>query len=180
MRTSVPDHLPTRTLSPALTASGSRWPFSRIRPDPTAITSACCGFSFAVSGTMIPPTFCSPSSIRFTSTRSRSGLTLGMPFLPPLPDEGDEAAAGAAALSRVDGGADALVPAPAAPRLDGFFPPAFFIGTRRSRSAWAWLPPANALLPCSFPPHLGGPAARGARSVPLLLDRVLRVDDVVR
>ena len=33
-------------------------------PLPTATTVPCCGFSLAVSGMMIPPTCCSPSSRR--------------------------------------------------------------------------------------------------------------------
>src|SRR5438093_1498043 len=36
---------------------------------------ACCGFSLAVSGMMIPPIFCSCASTRLTRTRSRKGRT---------------------------------------------------------------------------------------------------------
>ena len=53
--TSVPDHLPNRMMSPALTSSGISLPLSSREPGPTAITSPSCGFSFAVSGMMIPP-----------------------------------------------------------------------------------------------------------------------------
>src|SRR5436190_12710114 len=50
-------------------------PSSFTRPLPAATTLACCGFSLAVSGMMMPPTRCSCSSTRFTSTRSRRGRT---------------------------------------------------------------------------------------------------------
>ena len=42
----------------------TRLPSSLTLPVPTAMTLPCCGFSLAVSGMMIPPTFCSPSSMR--------------------------------------------------------------------------------------------------------------------
>jgi hypothetical protein len=66
--------LPEQIVSPAFTSSGTRSAFSRL-PRPTAMTFPCCGFSFALSGMMIPPTFCSPSSMRWTMMRSCSGLT---------------------------------------------------------------------------------------------------------
>src|SRR5690348_18292182 len=47
--TSVPDHLPNRILSPALTSSGVTLPSSDLAPAPTATTSPSCGFSLAVS-----------------------------------------------------------------------------------------------------------------------------------
>ena len=50
--------------SPALTSSGMRLPSSLVLPLPAAMTLPCCGFSLAESGMMIPPTFCSPSSMR--------------------------------------------------------------------------------------------------------------------
>ena len=53
--TSVPDHLPNRILSPALTSSGVIFPSSSRVPAPTETTSPSCGFSLAVSGMMIPP-----------------------------------------------------------------------------------------------------------------------------
>ena len=53
--TSVPDHLPNSTRSPALTSSGLILPVSSRAPGPTAMTSPRSGFSLAVSGMMIPP-----------------------------------------------------------------------------------------------------------------------------
>ena len=53
--TSVPDHLPNSTLSPTLTSSGVSLPFSSRPPGPTPTISPCCGFSFALSGMMMPP-----------------------------------------------------------------------------------------------------------------------------
>src|SRR5690606_35522682 len=53
--TSVPDHLPNKTRSPALTSSGTSLPASSRAPEPTATTSPSCGFSLALSGMMIPP-----------------------------------------------------------------------------------------------------------------------------
>src|SRR5205823_1222175 len=72
---SWPEYLPKRIRSPAFTSSGTRLPSSFDLPAPAAITLPCCGFSFAVSGMMIPPIFCSPSSRRWTMMRSCSGLT---------------------------------------------------------------------------------------------------------
>ncbi len=81
--TSVPDHLPNSTRSPAFTPIGIRSPFSLRAPGPTARTSPCIGFSLAVSGMMIPPlVFCS-SSMRLTTTRSCSGRNFIAPSLGP-------------------------------------------------------------------------------------------------
>src|SRR5438309_5746311 len=52
---SVPEYLPNRMRSPSFTSRGRILPSSLILPLPTEITSPSCGFSFAVSGTMIPP-----------------------------------------------------------------------------------------------------------------------------
>ena len=67
-------YLPKRIRSPALTSRGTRLPSSFTLPLPAAMTLPCCGFSLAVSGMMIPPIFCSPSSRRRTMSRSCSGL----------------------------------------------------------------------------------------------------------
>src|SRR5215212_5944743 len=72
-RTSVPDHLPNRMRSPAFTSSGRSSPLSFGVPGPTAITSPSCGFSLAVSGTMMPPAVLSSASTRRTRTRSCRG-----------------------------------------------------------------------------------------------------------
>src|SRR6185436_10782445 len=84
---SCPAYLPNSTVSFAFTSSGVILPSFSMRPLPTAMTLPCMGFSFAVSGMMIPPTFCSPSSIRLTMMRSCSGLTfmtvLSTPTRPP-------------------------------------------------------------------------------------------------
>ena len=71
--TSVPDHLPNSTRSPAFTSSGTSWPCSLRAPGPTATTSPSIGFSFAVSGMMIPPAVFSSASSRRTTTRSCRG-----------------------------------------------------------------------------------------------------------
>src|SRR5262249_16155436 len=68
--TSVPDHLPNSTRSPVLTSIGISLPDSSRPPLPTAITSPWEGFSFAVSGMMIPPAVFSSASMRLTTTRS--------------------------------------------------------------------------------------------------------------
>jgi len=47
-----------------------RLPSSFALPLPAAMTLPCWGFSRAVSGMMMPPTFCSPSSMRLTMMRS--------------------------------------------------------------------------------------------------------------
>src|SRR6185437_6951848 len=72
--TSVPDHLPNSTLSPAFTPIGWSLPSSPRAPGPAAMTLPVWGFSAAVSGILIPPlVFCSSSS-RLTTTRSCKGL----------------------------------------------------------------------------------------------------------
>src|SRR5262249_18897301 len=63
--TSVPDHLPNSTRSPALTSIGISLPVSSRPPGPTATTSPCCGFSFAVSGMIMPPAGLSSASVAF-------------------------------------------------------------------------------------------------------------------
>jgi hypothetical protein len=68
--TSVPDHLPNRILSPALTSSGVIVPVSERVPVPIETTSPYCGFSFAESGMMIPPAVFASASMRRTRTRS--------------------------------------------------------------------------------------------------------------
>src|ERR1700704_1853957 len=65
-----------RTLSPFFTVKSTLLPLSSIFPVPRATTLPSCGFSFAVSGIMMPPFFTSCSSIGCTSTRSPSGFTL--------------------------------------------------------------------------------------------------------
>src|SRR5665648_667134 len=72
--TSVPDHLPNSTLSPAFTPMGVSLPSSPRAPGPAETTLPVCGFSAAVSGMMIPPVVFSSSSIRLTTTRSCKGL----------------------------------------------------------------------------------------------------------
>src|SRR6185369_2633984 len=68
-RTSVPDHLPNSTRSPALMSIGMSLPLSSRPPGPTATTSPSDGFSLAVSGMMMPPLVLFSASIRFTTTR---------------------------------------------------------------------------------------------------------------
>src|SRR4030095_15983759 len=70
---SEPEYFPNRILSPALTSRGIFLPSSLTLPLPTAITLPSWGFSFAVSGMMIPPFLTSRSSKRSTSRRSCSG-----------------------------------------------------------------------------------------------------------
>src|SRR6476659_8420616 len=53
--TSVPDHYPNSTRSPVFRSIGISLPFSSRPPGPTAMISPSEGFSFAVSGMMIPP-----------------------------------------------------------------------------------------------------------------------------
>ena len=72
--TSVPDHLPKRTISPTLTSILVSLPSSFFAPGPTATTSPSCGFSFAVSGIIIPPAVFSSLSKTLISTRSCKGL----------------------------------------------------------------------------------------------------------
>jgi hypothetical protein len=68
--TSVPDHLPNSTRSPAFTSSGMRLPLSSRAPGPTATISPSWGFSLAVSGMMMPPLVFSSPSRRLSTTRS--------------------------------------------------------------------------------------------------------------
>src|SRR4030095_6937039 len=71
--TSEPEYFPKRILSPVFTSRGSFLPSSLTFPLPAAITLPSCGFSFAVSGMMMPPFFTSFSSRRSTRMRSCSG-----------------------------------------------------------------------------------------------------------
>jgi hypothetical protein len=71
--TSVPDHLPNSTRSPTLRSIGMSLPASSRPPGPTAMISPCEGFSWAVSGMMMPPADFPSGSIRSTTTRSCSG-----------------------------------------------------------------------------------------------------------
>ena len=68
--TSVPDHLPNSTRSPTLMSIGMSLPASSRPPGPTATTSPWDGFSWAVSGMMMPPADFSSASMRLTTTRS--------------------------------------------------------------------------------------------------------------
>jgi len=72
--TSVPDHLPNKTLSPALTAIGINSPLSLRAPSPAEIISPYAGFSLADSGMIKPPAVFSSPSIRRTKTRSCNGV----------------------------------------------------------------------------------------------------------
>src|SRR5882724_13438934 len=71
--TSVPEYLPNRMRSPALTSSLRTVPSSWTLPLPTAMTSPSTGFSLAESGMMIPPLVFSSSLTRLTIKRSCSG-----------------------------------------------------------------------------------------------------------
>src|ERR1017187_4343663 len=73
---SVPEYLPKRTLSPALTSSGKTLPSSLDLPLPTEMTWPSWGFSLALSGMMIPPRIVSPSSRRRTRMRSWRGVNV--------------------------------------------------------------------------------------------------------
>ncbi|SPE30319.1 hypothetical protein SBA5_780022 [Candidatus Sulfotelmatomonas gaucii] len=73
---SVPEYLPKSTRSPAFTSRGNTFPSSFDLPLPTEMTSPSWGFSFALSGMMIPPRMVSVSSIRRTRMRSCSGVNL--------------------------------------------------------------------------------------------------------
>src|SRR5476651_675362 len=76
--TSVPDHLPNNTRSPALTSSLLMRPASSRAPGPTAMISPCEGFSFTESGMMIPPEDFSSASMRLTTTRSCRGRNFNL------------------------------------------------------------------------------------------------------
>src|SRR6476620_8788960 len=67
---SVPAYLPYKTVSPVLTVTGSSF-----LPGPAAKTIPRCGFSFAVSGIIIPPAVFSSAAAAFTITLSCSGVT---------------------------------------------------------------------------------------------------------
>src|SRR5712692_1606874 len=71
--TSVPDHLPNSTRSPTLRSIGMSFPASSRPPGPIAVTSPCDGFSWAVSGMIMPPADFASASMRLTTTRSCSG-----------------------------------------------------------------------------------------------------------
>src|SRR5262245_37807738 len=91
---SDPEYLPNRIRSPAFTSRGMTLPSSLIFPLPTATTLPSWGFSFAVSGMMMPPVlFCSCSSSRLTISRSASGrIRVAMtPNLPPGKRSGSRA-----------------------------------------------------------------------------------------
>src|SRR6266478_10048502 len=77
---SLPPYLLTSTRSPFLTSRNIFFPSSPVVPAPTATTMLSIGFSFAVSGMMIPPflPFCSFSSMGSTRIRSPMGLTLSV------------------------------------------------------------------------------------------------------
>ncbi len=70
----MPDHLPYNTLSPTFTSSGSRRPSSSRLPLPTATTSPCIGFSWAVSGMMIPALVRVSAVVGLSSSLSCKGL----------------------------------------------------------------------------------------------------------
>src|SRR5690242_1878661 len=70
MLISVPAYLPYKTVSPFFTVTGSSF-----LPGPAAITVPRCGFSFAVSGIMIPPAVFSSAAAGFTITLSCRGIT---------------------------------------------------------------------------------------------------------
>ena len=76
--TSVPDHLPNSTRSPALTSIGISLPLSSRPPGPTATISPSCGFSLAVSGMMMPPLVFSSASMRLHDHAVVQGTELGL------------------------------------------------------------------------------------------------------
>src|SRR5476651_161451 len=69
------------TLSPTFTPSGCRRPSSRRLPLPTATTSPSIGFSWAVSGMMMPDLVLVSAAIGFNRRRSCSGLNFMVLFL---------------------------------------------------------------------------------------------------
>src|SRR5471030_286354 len=69
------------TLSPTFTPSGCRRPSSRRLPLPTATTSPSIGFSWAVSGMMMPDLVLVSAAIGFNRSRSCSGLNFMVLFL---------------------------------------------------------------------------------------------------
>src|SRR6187402_2223165 len=70
---SVPAYLPYRTVSPIFTVTGSSF-----LPGPAATTVPRCGFSFAVSGMIMPPAVFSSAGAGFTITLSASGVTFNL------------------------------------------------------------------------------------------------------
>ena len=72
--TSVPDHFPNKTLSPAFMSIGILFPDSSLAPAPTETISPSAGFSFAESGIINPPAVYSSLSKRRTTTRSCKGV----------------------------------------------------------------------------------------------------------
>src|SRR5581483_158182 len=79
--TSVPDHLPNSTRSPAFTSILISLPLSSRPPGPTATISPSCRFSWAVSGMMMPPLVFSSALMRRTTTRSCRGRNLVLAIL---------------------------------------------------------------------------------------------------
>src|SRR4051795_1146310 len=74
--TSEPPYLPKITSSPIFTESSPRLPESSNLPGPVAITLPRCGFSWAASGSTMPPAvICSASRVS-TTTRSSRGRNL--------------------------------------------------------------------------------------------------------
>src|SRR2546423_648135 len=61
-------------LSPVLTAIGTLTPSSLTLPGPTATTTPCSGFSFAVSGIMMPKCVLSCVVVALTTTLSHEGI----------------------------------------------------------------------------------------------------------
>ena len=70
---SVPEYFPNKILSLGFTSGGFVFPLSVSFPFPTATTSPCWGFSFAVSGRTIPPFVFSSASNTLMITRSANG-----------------------------------------------------------------------------------------------------------
>src|SRR4051794_41434045 len=64
------------TLSPTATSSGTRLPWSSMRPGPIAWTSPAWGFSLAVSGMTRPKAVVCSASSGLTTIRSSRGLML--------------------------------------------------------------------------------------------------------
>src|SRR6185295_8910953 len=62
--------------SPTATSMGTRLPLSSRRPLPTAVTSPCCGFSFAVSGITRPLAVTSSCLSGVMTMRSARGTSL--------------------------------------------------------------------------------------------------------
>src|SRR3972149_6782341 len=68
--------LAVETSSPISTPISPRLPLSSSLPGPMAMIVPRCGFSFAVSGRMIPPEVVSVASLGWISTRSSVGRNL--------------------------------------------------------------------------------------------------------